>query len=92
MKINTVSVLFLCFVKHQNKVYSNDIDIHKTYSEEKLEHDSLVLFITTKFFTILTMKPNQSFFYWNTFPAAEHDNTVLSSNAIIAAEYLLQIF
>lgn len=59
----------------------------------------IFLFITTKLFTILAIKQNQSFLYWNIFPAALHDNTVLNSNGltdhcyrVFITQYLLQIF
>lgn len=59
----------------------------------------IFLFLTTKLFTILTMKQNKSFLYWSIFPAALHDNTVLNSNGltdhcygVFITQYLLQNF
>lgn len=96
MKTKSVSVFFLWWNTDTKIITAIAIFIKYTLGKS---WNTIFLFITTKLFTILTMKQNQSFLYWNIFPAAQHDNTVLNSNGItdhchrvFITQYLLQIF
>lgn len=88
MKINTVSVFFLCFIKRWNKDYNNNSYFHKIYSGEKLEHDLFFKIHNHKILYYFNWETKSKFLTLKYFPSAQHDNIVLNSNVITDHRYI----